>query len=480
MDCYAGGMDAPRWSALLSGWRACGGPLYGRLAEALRAGIRSGQLPPSEALPAERALAELLGVSRSTVVAAYDALADGGWVIRKRGSGTRVAATAPRGANVLALRTPSPLPLGGDEFDFTIAVPLLNDAQRREMQAAAQDAFQESLYHPHGLPDLRAVLAELYTREGLPTTPEAVLITSGAQGAISLLTGVFLRPRDRALLETPTYFGAIDAFRAAGAETVGVPVTAQGVEPAAFARAVQHHSPRLAFLTPTFQNPTGTVMPPDARARVAATVAESDLPTIENDTLIDLGFETGAPPRIATFAPDAPIFNVGSLSKLYWAGLRVGWLRVPATHSGPVGQARTLSDFGSSLPGQHIALQLLQALPRLRQERREAVTMARDLLAELLRRHLPEWQFTVPGGGQFLWVELPTRQTSAFTLCAARYGVRLFPGASMGVALPAEGLPDSFLRLPFTLDPAQLPEAVLRLKAAWEEFSLRQGVDRLA
>ncbi len=443
-------------------------------------GIRSGQLPPSEALPAERALAQLLGISRSTVVAAYDTLAEGGWITRRRGSGTRVAATAPRGANVLTLRTPSALPHGGDEFDFTIAVPLLNDSQRQEMRGAALDAFQESLYYPHGLPELRAVLAEIYTREGLPTTPEMVLITSGAQGAISLLAGVFLRPRDQVLLETPTYFGAIDAFRAAGAETVGVPVTAHGVEPAALAQALQQHSPRLAFLTPTFQNPTGTVMPERAREKVATVVADAGLPTIEDDTLIDLGFEVEAPPRIATFAPAAPIFNVGSLSKLYWAGLRVGWLRVPAAHAGPVGQARTLSDFGSSLPGQHIALRLLKDLPRLRHERREAVTVARDLLAELLRAHLPGWRFTVPGGGQFLWVELPTRQTSAFTLCAARYGVRLFPGASMGVTVGMDGLPDSFLRLPFTLDPSRLPEAVQRLKAAWVEFRSRQGGERLA
>ncbi|GGO26779.1 PLP-dependent aminotransferase family protein [Deinococcus humi] len=473
-------MDAPRWSALLFGWRAGSGPLRDRLAESVRAGIRSGQLPPSEALPAERALAGLLDVSRSTVVAAYDTLADEGWITRRRGSGTRVATTAPRGANVLDLRTPSVLPRDEDSFDFTIAVPLLNDAQRQELREATLDAFQESLYHPHGLPELRALLAEIYTREGLPTTPEMVLITSGAQGAISLLAGVFLRPRDRALLETPTYFGAIDAFRAAGAETVGVPVTAEGVGPAAFAGAVQQYSPRLAFLTPTFQNPTGTIMPVKAREQVAAAVADADLPTLEDDTLIDLGFEVTPPPRMATFAPDAPIFNIGSLSKLYWAGLRVGWLRVPAAHAGPVGQARTLSDFGSSLPGQHIAMSLLQDLPRLRQERREAVTAARDLLAELLCLHLPEWRFTVPGGGQFLWVELPTRQTSAFTLCAARYGMRLFPGASMSVTMNTAGLPDSFLRLPFTLEPARLPEAVLRLKAAWTEFTSRQGADRLA
>lgn len=471
-------LDAPRWASVLGGWRDGSGALHTRLTRALELAVGSGQLAPGERLPAERPLAALLGVSRSTVVAAYDELAAGDWVTRRVGSGTHVSASAPRRPPMLTLRTPlARASTPGGELDFSIAVPLLSESQRARMQEAAHGAFRESVYHPHGLPELRALLAGMYAREGLPTTPEDVVVTSGAQQAISLLAGILLRRGDTALLETPTYFGAIDVFRALGAELRGVPVEKEGVNPDTFLRLAREHGPRLAFLTPTFQNPTGTVLPARARERLAAFIAETDLPTIEDDTLIDLGFtDTPAPPRLSVYAPNAPIVNVGSLSKLYWAGLRVGWMRLPAALRAPAMQAKTLADFGGSLPAQHVALSLLEGLPGLRRERREAVTAARDLLAGLLRAQLPEWSFRLPDGGQFLWVELPTNEASRFTHLAARFGVRLFPGASMG----AQPLPDRFLRLPFTLDPAHLPDAVARLHAAWREFQTGSGQERLA
>lgn len=469
--------DAPRWAALLGGWRGHTGPLHARLGAALRGAITAGHLAPGERLPAERPLAALLGVSRSTVVGALDDLAEGGWVTRRVGSGTHVSATAPRRSPVMTLRTPLAAGHADDTLDFTIAVPLLTDAQRAQMREAAQDAFVESVYHPHGLPELRAVIADIYAREGLSTRPEQVIVTSGAQQAISLIAGTLLRRGDHALLETPTYFGAIDVFRAAGAELHGIPVGERGVNPDDFARLTRAHGPRLAFLTPTYQNPTGTVLPARARERLGALIADADLPTIEDDTLYDLGFTDAPPPaRVSTLAPEASVINVGSLSKLYWAGLRVGWMRVPAPLAGPLGQAKTLADFGGSLPAQHIALSLLNDLDTLRRERRDRVSAARDLLASLLRTHLPEWTFRTPEGGQYLWIELPGGGASRFTHVAAPHGVRLFPGASMGV----EPLPDRYLRLPFTLDPARLPDAALRLRAAWNEFQARPGQEGLA
>lgn len=470
-------MDAVRWTSLLAGWRAGQGAIYTRLAAAFQGAIGTGKLAPAEQLPAECTLAQLLGISRSSVVAAYDELAGGGWVTRRRGSGTRVSATAPRQTQLLTLRTPvqPPFPTT-DELDFTIAVPLLDDLQRQQMRQAASNAFQESIYHPLGLLPLRALLAEQYTRRGLPTVPEQVIVTSGAQQAIALMAATFLRQGDTALLETPTYFGAIDVFRAAGAHLIGVPVHQDGIHGDDFRALAREYTPRLAFLTPTFQNPTGTVLPAGTRQHLAEFIAEAALPTIEDDTLCELEFELDPPPSISTFAPSAPIVNVGSLSKLFWAGLRVGWMRVPAPLRPALEQAKTLADFGGSLPAQHIALHLLQDLPALRARRKAEVQPARDLLANLLREHLPTWEFREPAGGQYLWVQLPTRQASSFTHHAARYGLRLFPGASMSVG----NLPDSYLRLPFTLAPAQLPEAVRRLKAAWNDFQTRQGQERLA
>ncbi|WP_425145018.1 PLP-dependent aminotransferase family protein [Deinococcus sp.] len=469
-------MDGPRWSSLLAHWHSGRGPRYTQLAGALQGCIQGGQLRNAERLPSERHLAELLHLSRSTVVAAYEHLASEGWVSRRQGSGTHVAAAAPRQTELLALRSPLRAPAQSEgELDLSIAVPTLTPAQAVRLRAASADVFGESAYHPLGLPELRAHLAQLYSRDGLLTTPEQIIVTTGAQQAISVVAGTFLKRGDGALLETPTYFGAIDVFRAAGAHLLGAAVTAQGVRPDELRRHLQS-GPRLAFLTPTFHNPTGSVLPASSRERIAQSIAETGVPTIEDETLIDLGFEALPPPRLASYAPGAPVICAGSLSKLYWAGLRVGWLRVPRALLAPLVQTKTLQDFGSSIPSQMIALRLLQDLPGLRAERRAAVQPARDSLVSLLRRHLPDWSFQVPGGGQFLWAELPTRNVSGYTHAARRLGVRLFPGASMAV----NDLPDRYLRLPFTLPPEHLPEAVARLAAAWQGFRERDASERLA
>ncbi|WP_424952508.1 PLP-dependent aminotransferase family protein [Deinococcus sp.] len=473
-------MDTLRWSSLLAHWNAGRGPLYARLGAAFQDCISGGHLTPGEQLPSERGLADLIQVSRSTVVAAYQELAAGGWVSRHQGSGTHVAAGAPRQNGVLALRSPVGSPVRGDapasELDLTIAVPVLGEVQQARLRRASEGAFGESLYHPLGLPDLRATLAEMYARQGLPTRTQQIVVTTGAQQAISLIAGAILRRGDAALLETPTYFGAIDVFRAAGARLLGVPMEQGGIQVTAF-QAQLGAGPRLAFLTPTFQNPTGAVMTADTRARLARMIAGAKLPTIEDDTLIDLSFVDGPPPpRLASLEPGAPVICVGSLSKLFWAGLRVGWMRLPEALAAPIIQGKTLADFGSSMPSQVIALNLLRDLPALRDERRREVLPARDLLVRLLREHLPDWTFQVPSGGQFLWARLPTRNATGFTHLARRYGVRLFPGASMAVT----DLPDSFLRLPFTLPAEHLPEATKRLRLAWDSFQERGAAERLA
>lgn len=482
-------MDTLRWSSLLAHWNGGRGPLYARLATALSEGVQAGYLAPAEQLPSERRLAELLQISRSTVALAYEELAAGGWVLRRQGSGTHVAPTAPRRTEILALRSPvRPALHAPEEFDLTIAVPTLGAEQQERLRRASEGAFAEeggsqSTYHPLGLPELRAALTQMYSREGLSTRMEQVVVTTGAQQAISVIASALLGRGDLVLLETPTYFGAIDVFRSAGARLLGVALGPGGIVPAAFQTQLQA-GPRLAFLTPTFQNPTGTVMPAGTRERLAQMIADANLPTIEDDTLIDLGFsDSGAPglgenipPRLARVLPRGPVICVGSLSKLFWAGLRVGWMRLPDALAAPVVQGKTLADFGSSMPSQVIALRLLSELPALRAERRATVQPARDLLVALLRQHLPDWSFQVPSGGQFLWARLPTRNASGFTHVARRHGVRLFPGASMGVT----DLPDSFLRLPFTLPPGQLPEAVSRLALAWESFQARATGERLA
>lgn len=454
------------WLVILEGWDSGSGPRYRRLASRIADAAASGRLASGQALPAERAMAAMLGISRTTVVAAYDLLAGDGWVERRVGSGTRVAGGVRSHDTLLALRTPTLLPA---DLDFTIAVPRLSAAQTEELTRLAVGAFTEHTYHPLGLPALRERVAARYCEDGLSTRPEQILITSGAQQAIALIVATLVRPWDSVLVESPTFFGAIDVLRSAQATLVGVEMKDLqrgdvGPDPG------QH---TLAFLTPTFQNPTGTVIGQLARDRIARQLA--DVPIIEDDSLIDLAFtDDPLPQRISAKARLG--ISVGSLSKLYWSGLRVGWLRAPEELLPQLAQTKTLADFGTSLPSQHIACSLIDDLPRLRAERRASTQPSLDLLVALLREHLPSWRFQVPDGGQFLWIELPTRNATGYTQVAGRHGLRLYPGVAMGVGPIA----DSWLRLPFTMPMSLLPEAVGRMAAAWSEFVRRDAQERLA
>ena len=356
-------------------------------------------------------------------------------------------------------------------------MPWLDESQRAELRALTADAFDDHNYHPLGLPALRAAIAAAYTAQGVETTAEQVLVTTGAQQAIALSVAVLVRPGDTCVLESPTFFGAIDVCRAARARLVGVDLHRQSEAAALGAlRTAFEASPRWCFVTPTFHNPTGNQLSVQVRRGIAELALRHQVPVVEDETLADLSFGVGTEPSIAALAPSAPVISVGSLSKLYWAGLRVGWLRAGGGLLPRLAQAKTLADFGGSGPSQRIAVHLINDLPRLREQRRVATLPARDMLATLLAERLPQWRFDVPAGGQFLWIELPTTNATGYTQIAARHGVRVFPGAAMFVE-PAE---DCWLRLPFTMPSALLPEAVERMAAAWEEFTGRDSGARLS
>src|SRR5215472_15174239 len=221
-----------------------GGPLYERLAQALEQAIRTGELPPGTLLPAERWLAQSLGVSRSTIVAAYALLQERGWVTSKRGSGTQVCTFSPKRSLRLRQKQLNPLARGPtidsylseqrEAIDFSTGAPAWPSGFDAALCVPLPDEIVPALdqygYVPQGLPQLRQAIAEYYTRSGLRTRPEQLLVTSGAQQAIGLLATLLLQRGDTVILENPTFFGAIDAFRAAGAHLAAMPIEASGLD----------------------------------------------------------------------------------------------------------------------------------------------------------------------------------------------------------------------------------------------------------
>src|SRR5689334_7154103 len=401
-------MDAQALVPHLGVWPAGAGSLQQKLARGLVDAIRQGAIHPGIRLPSERSLAQALSISRTTVVAAYDALREDGWLESRSGSGTWVAGNstavaAARGAAHAGALAQSPL-LGllahrddEDVVDFALGSPLPLRELPLEYFTVPSDEHAalvyDRLYYPLGLPALRRALAAYYGKTGLPTRPEQVLITNGAQHAIALSATLYLQRGDSVLVEDPAYFGALDAFRVAGARVGPLPVEAGGVPPSILRDRIVATAARLVYLTPTFQNPTGAVMPKAARKEVARIAMEFGVPVIDDGTLAELVLEGPPLPPIASFEPAAPVLTIGSLSKLMWAGLRVGWVRAPEPIIERLARLKSANDLGSPLLTQAIAVRLLGAMDEARTLRRQELLPRRDRTAELLRDFLPEWRF---------------------------------------------------------------------------------------
>lgn len=462
----------------LGGWSKKAGPLHRRLESALENAIQQGILLPGTRLPAERKLAQALALSRTTVVTAYNNLRSNGWLESRLGSGTWIAAgraaQARQSAHALALEGSSLVNLlsvgGSGAVDFAVATPKPLDGLPRSLYSISPEV-QEALlaernYMPFGLPALKDAIARYYRQLGVPTQTEQILITSGAQQAISLVTGLYVQRGDPVLAENPTFFGALQAFRLAGARLVGLDVGPRHVPPAGLRDRILAHGPRLVYITPTHQNPTGVVMPESARRDIARLSDEFAVPVAEDCTLADLEIDAKTPKPIAAYAPNGNVLSIGSLSKLYWAGLRVGWVRASLGAISQLARMKSATDLGSPLITQVLGSQLLSAFPQAKALRRKQLASGRDLLVELLRSHLPEWTFNVPSGGLCLWIRVPGYDTRHFAQVAARFGVAV----TQGSLFATEDAHNEFLRIPFLLEEDAMTTGVLRLKSAWREF----------
>jgi DNA-binding transcriptional MocR family regulator len=359
---------------------------------------------------------------------------------------------------------------GAEVVDFAMGTTMPLAELPRELfvaDAETQNALlAERSYMPLGLPRLRAAVARLYTSQGLPTESEEILVTSGAQQALSLITSLYIQRGDAVLVENPTFFGALDAFRLAGARLSPVPVGSEHVRGSMLRDRLLSVGHRLMYLTPTWQNPTGTVMPESTRQSVAALADEFGIPVIEDHSLSELSIEGSPPGLIARHSKAGTVLTVGSMSKLFWAALRVGWVRGPAAAIAQLARVKTGTDLGSALMTQAIAAQLLDVFDRAKEIRREQLGRRRDLMAALLSERLPDWEFSKPQGGLFLWVRLPGGDARYFAQCAARHGVAVTPGS---IFASDESYTD-FLRIPFVLDEQSIDIGVERLATAWTEF----------
>jgi DNA-binding transcriptional MocR family regulator len=328
-------------------------------------------------------------------------------------------------------------------------------------------------YDVLGLPALREAVAARLSADGLRTSADEVMITAGAQHAHALVARALVRPGDRVLIEQPTYPGAIDLVRHASARHVPV---AMGEDPddgrpgwdiEALAAAMRASTPAIGYLVPDHQNPTGAVMSAETRAAVVAAAARHGVPLVVDDCLREMWLDTPVPPPLGAWsAGGTPVITTGSLSKTVWGGLRIGWLRAPRTLLRRIAAARASDDISTPVLEQLVAVALFDRLDGIVAASRRVLAHRRDHLRDALARALPEWRAPRPSGGFSLWIDLGVPRSSALVEAAARAGVHLAAGPRFATG----GAFEHHLRLPYTLSPDALDDAVARHAEAWDSL----------
>lgn len=448
---------------LLGHWRGRG-VAYRELADRIRLLILDGRVSSGTRLPAERELAAKLGVSRATITSAYRDLRERGVVESVRGSGT--VAKLRRG-------------VGGAEGS---ARPVQLDLSRATLSAAPQlpaasiaaaHALPRYLDRPGadtlGLSELRAEIADRYTRAGLPTRAEEIMVTLGGQHAIGMVARLVLARGDRALVEHPSYPYAHDTMRSLGARVIAVPVTSEnGWDAEEFVTAIDRSAPALAYLMPDFHNPTGATMDRDTRRQISEAAARQNTVLLIDETTADLRIDRPGP--FVPFAVDnhagATVLTVGTVTKTVWGGIRLGWIRADAETIRKLAATRSRSDLGTSVLEQLTVLELFRDFDTILRERSAELGAVRDAITPLLRERFPTWRVPHIDGGLALWVGLDRAESSQLALHARNHGLLLAAGPRFG----PDGAFERFLRIPITAGIEDTARGIELLSTTWHEL----------
>jgi len=429
--------------------------LYKQLADDLTVLIRQGTLKPGDRVPSVREIARERGMSPATVIHAYELLEGQGLIETRPRSGyyvgtqpttqapqPRVSRPSPRSTlldvselvfEVLeSLRNRSVVPMGS-AFPSPKLFPLRKLASALCTSARQMDPWSTVEDLPGGSAELRRQISRRYLRAGATVSPDEIIITGGALEALNLSLQTLTRPGDLVAIESPAFYGCLQAVEALGLEAIEIPThPTYGVDIGYLARTLEKHPVRACWFMTNFQNPLGALMPDDARQELIELLERHDVPLIEDDVYSELYFGTQRPKSTKAFDTKGLVLNCGSFSKSLAPGYRIGWVAA-GRYARSVGRRKVMNSLSTNIPAQDAIAEYLRqgSYDRHLGVLRRTLADQQKSALQALRNYLPEGSFTVtrPEGGYFLWVELPERMdTIGLHRKALETGFSIAPG----------------------------------------------------
>ncbi len=492
-------MPRNRWELVIEIDRDAALPPFLQIARAFAGDIQRGRLRPGDRLPGSRQLAVSLGVHRNTVLAALAELTAEGWIETSPGRGTFVTRTlstpihaqassrlrrsTSRASSVpaqlpfalpdapAAYRQP-PLPRGtlnlsnGAPDVRLVPARAIGRAYRRVLALHGVDVLAYG--DPAGHPTLRTALASmLSSTRGLSVTADDVLVTRGSQMALNLVARALLRPGDAVAVEQFGYRPAWEAFRAAGAHVIPIPIDRDGIDVEALTTVANAKRVKAIYVTPHHQYPTTVTLKAARRLALLALARRERMAIIEDD--YDHEFHYDGRPVLPLASADRAglVIYIGTLSKILAPGLRIGYIVAPPPVLQRIIAIRSLLDIQGDLATEAAVATLIEdgELQRYIARVRRVYTNRREILSNSLRRVFrDDVAFTLPPGGMALWVRLlmPV-DVEAWARRGPQHGVSWYTGRRYAF----DGEPKPFARFSFAwLNERELPEAVRRMAAS--------------
>ncbi len=455
------------WQPDLSAYE---GPRYQAIAEAIATDLRQGRLKAGERLPTHRELAYRLGVTVGTVTRGYAEAQRRGLVAGHVGRGSFLAAPGQASPQLGSLQ---PQADGAIELSLAFPPPHAGDALfQRTLGELARDGGVGSLldYQPHGgMAHHRAAGAAWIARHGLSVAPEQILITLGAQHAISVALRGLAKPGELLLTESLTYSGVKTMAAALNLRLKSLPMDDEGLLPEGLDAACRTERASALFCMPNLQNPTGAIMSPSRREAIAAVAARHRLPVIEDDVY---GFLAGARPTLTELLPDLGHYLVGT-SKSLAPGLRVGYLALPKGREAAfVNALRATIWMAPPLTAEIVTRWIVDgAADTLAAAQRSAAAERQALAAKLLE----SFDYRAHPSSFFGMLHLPTPwRANDLVAAGARRGLRLRGAEVFATDLPA---PEAIrLCVSSASSTEQLADGLTRLVALLREGPASDGL----